>query len=32
VLPKKKPISDIQVEIVEISEEEPKSGEVQTDI
>ncbi len=32
VLPKKKPISDIQVEIVEISEEEPKSEEVQTDI
>jgi hypothetical protein len=32
VLPKKKPISDIQVEIVEISEEESKSEEVQTDI
>ena len=32
VLPKKNPISDIQVEIVEISEEEPKSEEVQTDI
>jgi hypothetical protein len=32
VLPKKKPVQDIEVEIVEISEEEPKSEEVQTDI
>jgi hypothetical protein len=32
VLPKKKPVSDIQVEIIEISEEELKSEETQTDI
>ena len=32
VLPKKKPESDIQVEIIEIAEEEPKSEEAQTDI
>lgn len=32
VLPKKKPVQDIEVEIIEISEEEPKSEETQTDI
>jgi predicted transglutaminase-like protease len=32
VLPKKKPVQDIEVEIIEISEEEPKSEETQADI
>jgi predicted transglutaminase-like protease len=32
VLPKKKPVSDIHVEIIGISEEEPKSEETQADI
>ena len=32
VLPKKKPVSDIHVEIIGISKEEPKSEEAQTDI
>jgi len=32
VLPKKKPASDIEVEIVEILDEEPKSEETQADI
>ena len=32
VLPKKKPVSDIHVEIIGISGEEPKSEETQTDI
>jgi len=32
VLPKKKPVSDIHVEIIGISKEEPKSEETQTDI
>ena len=32
VLPKKKPVQDMEVEIIEISEEEPKSEETQADI